>query len=280
MSVTTPDTATGPTSNANAGTPNTTSSQKPKAKKKGFLSFLCCGSPDHGNTLEAGETQTPANKVTKITGSRPTTASKPIQNHNEQQSAVVNQPQTEKDALKQEDIGEKPTGKDVGTDIEAEPKPTGPSDPEKAAGSSQDQTSPIVTTEESGTQGEQSTAPVIPIRKESMRKQTDDSTSQSKLQKDNEGDIQTETNDPVKPEATVPVARNPDTSSKTALPLPPPPPVPEPESIPDPTEQKWLLPPIAPRFKGKKCLVLDLDETLVHSSFKVISSSSSALITI
>ena len=32
---------------------------------------------------------------------------------------------------------------------------------------------------------------------------------------------------------------------------------------------KWLLPPMADRFRGKKCLVLDLDETLVHSSFKV-----------
>jgi RNA polymerase II subunit A small phosphatase-like protein len=31
-----------------------------------------------------------------------------------------------------------------------------------------------------------------------------------------------------------------------------------------------LLPPLEPRFKGKKCLVLDLDETLVHSSFKPI----------
>ncbi len=31
----------------------------------------------------------------------------------------------------------------------------------------------------------------------------------------------------------------------------------------------WLLPPLHPRFRGKKCLVLDLDETLVHSSFKV-----------
>lgn len=37
------------------------------------------------------------------------------------------------------------------------------------------------------------------------------------------------------------------------------------------TPQQWLLPPIAPRFEGKKCLVLDLDETLVHSSFKVLS---------
>lgn len=33
--------------------------------------------------------------------------------------------------------------------------------------------------------------------------------------------------------------------------------------------QQWLLPPLRPEFENKKCLVLDLDETLVHSSFKV-----------
>ncbi|KAL8947312.1 MAG: hypothetical protein Q9222_006389 [Ikaeria aurantiellina] len=35
-------------------------------------------------------------------------------------------------------------------------------------------------------------------------------------------------------------------------------------------QPKWLLPPIDGRFRGKKCLVLDLDETLVHSSFKIL----------
>jgi RNA polymerase II subunit A small phosphatase-like protein len=39
-------------------------------------------------------------------------------------------------------------------------------------------------------------------------------------------------------------------------------------SAPEP--QKWLLPPIANEHKGRKCLVLDLDETLVHSSFKIL----------
>ncbi|KAL1897372.1 hypothetical protein Sste5346_004108 [Sporothrix stenoceras] len=34
--------------------------------------------------------------------------------------------------------------------------------------------------------------------------------------------------------------------------------------------QKALLPPIEPHLKGRKCLVLDLDETLVHSSFKIL----------
>ncbi|CAK7246127.1 MAG: hypothetical protein STHCBS139747_007749 [Sporothrix thermara] len=35
-------------------------------------------------------------------------------------------------------------------------------------------------------------------------------------------------------------------------------------------QPKALLPPIDPRLKGRKCLVLDLDETLVHSSFKIL----------
>lgn len=35
-------------------------------------------------------------------------------------------------------------------------------------------------------------------------------------------------------------------------------------------KQRWLLPPLQPHFKGRKCLVLDLDETLVHSSFKIL----------
>ncbi|KAK5114757.1 hypothetical protein LTR85_010070 [Meristemomyces frigidus] len=34
--------------------------------------------------------------------------------------------------------------------------------------------------------------------------------------------------------------------------------------------QKWLLPQMRPEHRGRKCLVLDLDETLVHSSFKIL----------
>lgn len=36
------------------------------------------------------------------------------------------------------------------------------------------------------------------------------------------------------------------------------------------TDSTPLLPPLAPGLTGKKCLVLDLDETLLHSSFKPI----------
>ncbi|KAJ2612819.1 hypothetical protein H4S08_002534 [Coemansia sp. RSA 1365] len=35
-------------------------------------------------------------------------------------------------------------------------------------------------------------------------------------------------------------------------------------------ENQFLLPPLAPSLKGRKCLVLDLDETLVHSSFREV----------
>ncbi|CAB5200044.1 NIF-domain-containing protein [Rhizophagus irregularis] len=52
-----------------------------------------------------------------------------------------------------------------------------------------------------------------------------------------------------------------------------PPVVPEPileEPNEGEVENKWLLGPIGPEHIGRKCLVLDLDETLVHSSFKLI----------
>ncbi|CAG8458563.1 6496_t:CDS:2 [Paraglomus occultum] len=38
-------------------------------------------------------------------------------------------------------------------------------------------------------------------------------------------------------------------------------------------ERRWLLDPIGPEHTGRKCLVLDLDETLVHSSFKLIQQA-------
>jgi RNA polymerase II subunit A small phosphatase-like protein len=80
------------------------------------------------------------------------------------------------------------------------------------------------------------------------------------------------------------VARQNESSQSYATPttLPPPPPLQTQNahdgaslsrdessvSLQDPN-QRWLLPPMRPEHKGRKCLVLDLDETLVHSSFKV-----------
>lgn len=69
------------------------------------------------------------------------------------------------------------------------------------------------------------------------------------------------------------------------VPLPPPPPlIPNQQQQqpfgkdasvlqPSPEQQHFLLPPVAPHLKGRKCLVLDLDETLVHSSFKILNQA-------
>lgn len=56
-----------------------------------------------------------------------------------------------------------------------------------------------------------------------------------------------------------------DTATQQPADLPPPgPPAPAGKE-----GRQWLLPPPLPHLKDRKCLVLDLDETLVHSSFKV-----------
>lgn len=83
------------------------------------------------------------------------------------------------------------------------------------------------------------------------------------------------------PTAPIPVSDAADKLSReeegiqTPAVLPPPPPPPPPPAAPEiprqleAGEQEWLLPPPLPHLQNRKCLVLDLDETLVHSSFKV-----------
>ncbi|CAG8674523.1 12493_t:CDS:2 [Funneliformis caledonium] len=59
----------------------------------------------------------------------------------------------------------------------------------------------------------------------------------------------------------------PEKSAQDSLPVIP---EPIPEVLIEEVERKWLLDPIGSEHTGRKCLVLDLDETLVHSSFKMI----------
>lgn len=60
-------------------------------------------------------------------------------------------------------------------------------------------------------------------------------------------------------------------AAKVPAELPPPPPLTpgKPVSSAPSEGAHMLLPPPLPHLRGRKCLVLDLDETLVHSSFKV-----------
>ncbi|KAF5022979.1 hypothetical protein F66182_4977 [Fusarium sp. NRRL 66182] len=98
----------------------------------------------------------------------------------------------------------------------------------------------------------------------------------------NNGDVDMQDAPIEEPDETpvAPIAPAANAPAQTTIPPPPPPPGPGPSVVAPsqfteagplaPEPQKWLLPPIAPEHKGRKCLVLDLDETLVHSSFKIL----------
>ncbi|KAH7319120.1 plasma membrane phosphatase required for sodium stress response [Rhexocercosporidium sp. MPI-PUGE-AT-0058] len=283
MSITQQGTSAGPTGTANNTASNPADSRQ--LKKKGLFSFLCCGVPDSANTADPNDAVVPANKVTKAPSGRPTTASRPEQGTTAQANSIPTKPQTEKEALRQDD-------QQVGLDRdrnEATRNPqTGGSIPPAAngdltqtVGDTRDPPLPGLPKEAESTSAGQTSTPAVVVQGPS-RSESKVSTNQlsAQEQKDTECEVNMTDSEPVpadKEENTVPPVRKDETVNKATL--PPPPPVPQPQSgpsedkaAPEPAEQKsqWLLPPIAPRFQGKKCLVLDLDETLVHSSFKIL----------
>lgn len=231
--------------------------------------MLCCGTPDDANEVDQNEPSAPANKIAKA-GQRATSASVP-ENPNVQQDGAAQSQQSEKDALRKAENGQdrQEAPKDssrgaangeISRPAEAREEPPLPDLPKESEQSSQpDQTNPAVILQAP----DPSVAPAL-----------------TETEKDAEGDTKMQESEPLptikKDESPAPTpTRRSDENIKTT-PLPPPPPVPQPVQNQDPVapenadgKQQWLLPPIAPRFKGKKCLVLDLDETLVHSSFKV-----------
>jgi RNA polymerase II subunit A small phosphatase-like protein len=277
-----------------AGTNPTSSSAKAshQPKKKGLLSFLCCGVPDSGNSLDPNETAPLANKITKPPSVRPITASRP-EHSMAQQNESSAPAQTEKDALRQDDsIQEKqeainPANPEPSKNISAgeTPPPGANGEVPLPSVDTRDQVVselPKETTNSSANQPETSNTSVVvqvPTRTTSANPSPPEPLQEVR---DGEGDVRMEDPEPVaeeKDEETpAPIPRREEAVGKPT-PHPPPPPVPpvQAESSkevtpPEPIEQKqqWLLPPITPRFRGKKCLVLDLDETLVHSSFKIL----------
>ncbi|KAE8451365.1 hypothetical protein EG329_003994 [Mollisiaceae sp. DMI_Dod_QoI] len=269
-------------------TPINSAPASKQPKKKGFLSFLCCGVPDSASPSDPNDATIPANKITKVPSGRPTTASKPEQPSSVAPINAPLQPQTEKEALQQdaqkleaEQDGNDVTSPDSGRILNSGAMPAVNGDLSKLSSDGRDQPLPDLPKEEEpipDTLAVESNPSVVvqsPSRSESMSPPTQDASTE---QKDAEGDIKMEDSQPVpvdKEETPAPAPRRDETPKST---LPPPPPVPQvqagPSEVPAAPEaeqkQQWLLPPIAPRFKGKKCLVLDLDETLVHSSFKIL----------
>jgi len=269
MSITPP----GPSADQPANAPVSAKSTG-ATKKKSFLSKLCCGVPDHADGGDANEGALPATKVTKV-GQRPTTSSKP--ENPTAQIAPVGQAQSEKDALKQTDASyNQDQSKDSGLLPSATTAFSGANGELSRPGERRDQALPNPP-KDGGSNATQAghSSPAVLVQTPPV---TPDPVVVPQVSvKDSEGDTKMENSEsvPSAKEETLPTPRK-EEAPKPAL--PPPPPVPQ--SGPSEEEraiesvdgkQQWLLPPIAPRFKGKKCLVLDLDETLVHSSFKVIS---------
>lgn len=241
----------------------------PRPKKKGLLAFLtCCGVPDDANTVDEA---LPANKIARAS---------PTPDHAETSSKAKPtdmEPATGGSTLVSEK--EEPTKAETSSQVPAT------TSPESGAGSeggfkpsfenarAQTMSPTSEEAEQKTVAADLATTPDIVEQKSPVIPQPDSSTSQT-----------TSTDAPVLPptaivsEVAPPVGKAKDEDSTTTELPPPPPPAPEPVQsersmvqTQEPAEerQQWLLPPIAQRFQGKKCLVLDLDETLVHSSFKV-----------
>jgi len=274
----------GPETGSTGNNPISGTAGPKQPKKKGFLSFLsCCMVPDDANTVDAEAM--PANKVTKVPGGRPTTASRPDQSTAGQPNNISAQADKEKAALQNEDSSKErndATSLDPGkTSLPGTAAAAGVNDEMSRSSDARDQPLPELPKEAESSAAAQAGRqnPSIAVQSPSRTEPgTVVGQASSTDQKDGEGDVPMEDSDPVpiaKDEIPVSVPR----SDEIAKPvLPPPPPVPQPGPSEEPgnvveQKQQWLLPPIAPRFQGKKCLVLDLDETLVHSSFKVSSTA-------
>lgn len=266
-----------------------------KSKKSGgFLGFLnCCGSSDNANGVDdeapmpvkkvpaQAPAQTTSSKPESIplqpVPSRPTVPlpekntprpSEPVQNSATDQEDSSQTPSRSKQENVQGSLDRKASSKD----IRNQPLPALPQDVDKGPRDQNSSSNPSVIV--------QAPTPIRP-KQEGTAPLPPPPTDQENISRD------TEMTDapPISTGETKAVSINYRDAQSNATILPPPPPLPAPESgkdstnaqqestTADPVEEKqqWLLPPIEPRFHGKKCLVLDLDETLVHSSFKVCS---------
>ncbi|GKT41821.1 putative phosphatase [Colletotrichum spaethianum] len=235
----------------------------PQKKKKGglFALFGCCGVPDNANAIENGDDA--VHKLDKLPA-RPTTAkSRQPTPQEQQQPSSSNRPQIQEKQPQPElpmTVNDA-KGKRVSGATTADDTTVGGD-----AGDSKQ-------TAATGAATSSAAAPAITVESATGQKTEEAPVQDTMYRKDAEGDE-------AMPDATPEAEERqqippPVEDAPTSQQLPPPPPGPAPNaSAPVDTasepEQKFLLPPIAPEFKGRKCLVLDLDETLVHSSFKIL----------
>ncbi|GAP85368.1 putative serine threonine-protein phosphatase dullard [Rosellinia necatrix] len=240
----------------------------PRRKKGGLLALLgCCGVPDNANAPEGGEEPLASHKLDRIP-QRPLTSSRRTVTPSEQTTGSRSQIyEKEKDSQPQSGhlAQESPkSGKRASQSTAPDQAGVGEQDNESKQATLVAAPGPSITVN----------APL------SEDPNTEESRVEDVDTKDDDGDSEMPDADSVASQQ-LKLAESVDEDSypKTVPPPPPPPPIPTQEPIvaeeekpvvAEQEQQKFLLPPIEQRFKGRKCLVLDLDETLVHSSFKIL----------
>ncbi|WYZ44191.1 hypothetical protein EsH8_VII_000627 [Colletotrichum jinshuiense] len=255
---------TEPTNTPGNTLPNSPVNPPQKKKKGGLFALLgCCGVPDNANAIENGDDA--VHKLDKLPA-RPTTAKSRQPTPQEQQpsSSIKPQIQEKQPQPEQPMVATEQKGKRVSNSTTVDDSTVGGQD----ASDSKQHAGAVA--------GASSAAPVIKVEPTTVEK-PEVTLAEETGKRDAEGDeaMPDATPEPEESKQQIPP---PVEDAPTSQQLPPPPPGPAPgantmvsfESPSPGPEQKSLLPPIAPEFKGKKCLVLDLDETLVHSSFKIL----------
>ncbi|KAI0008722.1 NIF-domain-containing protein [Xylariaceae sp. FL0662B] len=258
--------ASNPTTTPSTSQPNSPAGAPPRRKKGGLLSFLgCCGVPNNANTLEGGEEPIPSHKLDKIP-QRALTSSRRTATPSEQTS-------NSKTQLSEKEKESQPQASTAAQDVSKPAK-------HDSTCTTADQSAAVERDSESKQTTLVGAGPSITVNPPITENHEAEAIAvEEPAEKDVDGDVEM-------PDAESVInqrAKQPATTTEEQLPqpVPPPPPGPIPIASPPPaTEeksvdmeqvpQKFLLPPIEPQMKGRKCLVLDLDETLVHSSFKIL----------
>lgn len=234
--------------------------QKRKKKKSGgILSFLgcCSSSPDDGNTTEGdGENVHKLQSIPQRPATSKSKASRTQTPPQDNQEPAANKPTNEKDA----------------SGAAALANNSNANGNEEQTMTDGDRITPVAGNGNgSGNAGESSSgqqavvAPAVTVEPPASSPTGDNATREAEPDVGSGEpmeDVVTEDN-----VNTVPEENNATTSLATGSS-----PAPTEPQIPDDVadeEPRYLLPEILPEHKGRKCLVLDLDETLVHSSFKV-----------
>ena len=249
---------------------------EPRPKKRGgFLSILnCCGSSENANEIELAEQEVPPKKIKAgpKSGRQPTPGLKEGKSEGKKEEGIGGPEYSEhrpattpkmitrssKDKINSNAAEEANSKTDPDVAVAEPPLPPLPS-----TGLKDD--------------GKRDSKIAIASEPPTIIKPEDSVTTQGEIINDRTAQQEAQDSDVAMPDAPhITGARETDTAHELAqvqMNLPPPPPRGEDRTIAreiNPNERpRWLLPPLQPSLKGKKCLILDLDETLVHSSFKV-----------